>query len=237
MRNFGRCGIALLFAITSAGCATGPLGCLCQDKTSCQEPGSCEWWAEKALAPPGVRNRCYKGKNWPVRPRPSGPPQQFTHTYHSAHYWPLPYVCQDRDYVRDIVEVQRSNGWQQATTLFERHFEDDQSLSTPGRLHLIDIMEVTPDAYRTVYIQSTYDPEIDNVRMASVQQAVLEMTGGAETIPVVLRQARDYKRPASEIKAINDMYIQSVPTPRLSGSGGGGAASGVSSAASAAAGP
>lgn len=241
MRTNGRCWIALLFATILSGCATGPISFVSEDEAcNAVEPGSCEWWSQRALDPPGVRNRCCKGKVWPVRPRPTGPRQQFSHTYHSATYWPLPYVCQDRQYIRDIVEIQRTNGWQQETTLYHRHFGDDQMLTVPGRLHLVDILEVTPVRYRTVYIQSSHNAEIDNVRMANVQQSLLDLTGGTDSMPVVIRSGRDYSRPASEVKIINDLYDGSVLTPRLGGAAGGasgGSAGGASSAAAVPTGP
>ncbi|MEZ6129075.1 MAG: hypothetical protein R3C59_10350 [Planctomycetaceae bacterium] len=225
MTHAGHTWIALMFAVTISGCATGPLSCFhAPDPYSCLEPGSDEWWAERAQAPPGVRQRCHKGKMWPVRPRPTGEPQQFSHTYHSAHYWPLPYLCQDRQYIRDITEVQRANGWQQETTLFHRHFDENHMLSVPGQLHLTDILEITPDQYRTIHIQASYNAEIDSARVANVRNVVAQLTGGMEAVPVVIRQGRDYSRPASEVQTINDLYDSSIPTPRLGGGTGGGTA-------------
>jgi len=184
------------------------------------------------MAPPGSRQRCRKGKNWPVRPRPVGEKQQFTHSYHSAHYWPLPYVCQDRQYIHDIIGIQETNGWQQETTIYHGHFDEDGMLTKPGELHLLDILEVTPDAFRTVYVQSSANPEIDNLRISNVQQAIAELTGGTEHIDVVPRRGRDYSRPASEIKIINDLYDATIPAPRLAngGGGGGGGAAGAGAA-------
>ena len=228
MKMSGRCLFVFLFGCLFSGCATGPVSFM--DEENCgPEPGSSDWWAEKALLPPGGRQKCYKGKMWPPQPRPTVEAQQFTHAYHSEHYWPMPYVCQDRAYVRDIVAAQDQNGWQQQSTLYDRHFDKDQQLTAPGRFQLMDILEVNPLQYRTVYIQSAFNIEIDNVRLANVQQLLAEMTGGADEIPVILRRGRDYSRPASEVKAINDLYHDTTPSPRLasqSGGGGGGASAG-----------
>lgn len=233
MSTFGRLSIALLLASSLIGCATGPVSFQRDDCVSGAEPGSCEWWSERAMDPPGSRQKCYKGKNWPVRPRPSGEKQQFTHSYHSAHYWPLPYVCQDRQYVRDIIGIQESNGWQQQTTVYHRHFDEDGLLTKPGELHLLDILEITPDAYRTVYVQASANPEVDNLRISTVQQTIAQLSGGTENIPVVTRRGRDYSRPASEVKMINDLYDASIPSPRLTGSGGGGGGGGAAAAGAA----
>ena len=83
-------------------------------------------------------------------------------------------------------------------------------------------MEVTPNQFRTVYVQSSYNVELDNARMANVQQVIAELTGGNDILPVQLRKGREYSRPASEVQIINDLYNSSFPTPRLSDGGGGG---------------
>ena len=125
--------------------------------------------------------------------------------------------------MRNIVGLQTNLGWQQETTLYNRHFEPDHQMSVPGRLHVTDILEVAPISRRTVYIQASHNAEVDNARIASVQQVIAELTGGTEVVPVVLRKGRDYSRPASEVKIINDLYNGSVPSPRLGAGGGGGA--------------
>ena len=112
MRTSGRRVIAALILGTVSGCATGPLADLVgSEEAQCDtHVGSADWWSQQAMLPPGVRQKCKKGKMWPVQPRPTVPPQQFSHTYHSAHYWPLPYVCQERDYVRSLVNSQLNTG-------------------------------------------------------------------------------------------------------------------------------
>ena len=210
-----------LLGLCLSGCSTGIFA---TDDATGLEPGSPEWWSQQANSPPGVRSKCKKGKVWPARPRPTGPPQQFTHTYHSAHYWPLPYVCQDRAYVKEIIGNQQTNGWQQATTLTTRFFNEDHQLNGPGEAKLLNILEVTPVAYRTVYVQQTHEAEIDNIRLNNVQQRLVQLTQGQDSIPVQLRRGRSYLRPASEVKIINDLYNSSIPTPRLGNSSGGGGA-------------
>ena len=50
----------------------------------------------------------------------------------------------------DIINTQEQNGWQQETTIYHRHFTDDQTLNVPGRLHLVDILETTPRAQESL---------------------------------------------------------------------------------------
>ena len=220
--GFSVCTIALMVSVS--GCMTGPHIIENPDPWSNLEPGTPEWWASKAAISPGVKQRCKKGKIWPARPRPSGEGQQFSHTFHSAHYWPLPYVCADRQYAREIMEVQVSNGWTEETTLYHRHFDEvSQTLTRPGLLHLQRVLETTPLRYRAVYVQATRDPGLDDARIANIQTAIAELTGGTENIPVSLRSAREYTRPASEVEVTSTLYNNSIPAPRLAGAAGAGA--------------
>lgn len=227
MRTIGPCSLALAMMMLASGCMTGPSLIEQTDPYSNAKCGSSQWWAEKAMIPPGVKRKCKKGKVWPARPRPSGEGQQFSHTFHSALYWPLPYVCQDRQYVHDIMEVQRTNGWTEETTLYDRHFDSQEHVLTrPGELHLLRILEITPQQRRAVYIQSTRDPNVDSVRLANVEVAIAELTHGAVSVPITIRTGREYSRPASEVQIINSLYNASIPSPRLTGgaaAGGGGA--------------
>lgn len=216
----------LFAAITSiglVGCATGPVQFGGHDDCG-PEPGSDMWWAEKALLPPGARQVCHKGKMWPVRPRPNMEKQQFSHAFHSAHYWPLPYVCQDRAYVNNILDIQAQNGWEQESTLFGRYFDEEQQLTEPGRMALENIVLVNPMQYRTVYLQSSYDVNIDNVRTENTRTEVARILGNPDEVSVVVRRARDYSRPARQIQLLNDAFDSSMPAPRLASAGGGGGA-------------
>lgn len=223
--------LTLMIVGAIQGCATGPqfFG-RDKDPTSCQEPGSDAWWAEKAALPPGVRQKYKKGKVWPARPRSTQPPQQFSHTYYSQHYWPLPYVCQDRESVRTFMETQTALGWQEETTMYDRHFDSQtQQLTRSGELHLEYILHVVPAERRAVYIQTTHDPVLNEMRTSTVNEAMLRMTHGAPTeVLVSVRDCRQIGRPAAEVQQINSMYNSSIPAPRLSSAsgGGGGAAAG-----------
>ncbi len=222
--------LALLIAGAIQGCATGPQFFGHTDETSCYEPGSDEWWAEKALLPPGERQKCKKGKIWPARPRSTEPPQQFSHTYHSEHYWPLPYVCRDRQAVHDMMDMQVSLGWQEETTIYNRHFDlEANTLTRAGELHLQRIVYVSPPERRAVYVQSTHDAGMDAVRLEIVQAAVASICNGNMDVPITLRECQEYGRAASEVQTINSMYNGSIASPRLSSAGGSGAAAAGSS--------
>jgi hypothetical protein len=224
---------ALLVAGAIQGCSAGPQFFGHKDPNSCHEPGSDAWWAEKAALPPGVRQECKKGKVWPARPRSNQEPQQFSHTFYAEHYWPLPYVCQDRESVRVLMETQTSLGWQEETTLYDRHFDPiTEQLTRAGELHLQYILHVVPPERRAVYIQSTYDVALDGLRSESVNNVLNRTSQSGGDISVTVRDCQQIGRPAAEVQQINTMYNSSMPSPRLGsasssgGSGGSGASLG-----------
>lgn len=225
--------LSLVVLLSSTGCMTGPTIFERTDEYSTHMPGTDQWWAEKAMLPPGVRQTCWKGKVWPVQPRSTQERQQFTHTFHSAHYWPLPYVCADRQYVRDVFAQQEMRGWREETTLWDRFFTgDEQRLTRAGQLHLDRILHLIPPERRTVYIQSTYDDAQDQMRRAEVESWIAQSPVDSQ-VPVVIRTAGEVSRAAAEVGRINEQYINSIPAPRLGGNstGGGGGGGGGGGAA------
>lgn len=191
------------------------------------------WYDHEAQSPVGGRQKKHKGKLWPPYPRPTGPEQQFSHKFHAAHYWPFPYVCDDRMYVRELSARQVDGGWMTATTLYDYHFDPEtHEVNSAGRLHLKWILEGAPISRRMIHVQSTLAADSSEARMASVRQELVYMMGPETAPPVMLRITSAYGRPASEIDLIRRAELGSIPAPRIqytpaggsgsSGSGGGG---------------
>jgi hypothetical protein len=197
------------------------------DPTSRHKPGSDAWWAEKGELPPGVRQSRWKGKMWPVAPRSTAPKQQLTHVYHSQHYWPHPYAALDSAAVHRMIDTQTALGWQDQTTLYDRHFDQDtQSLNTAGRLQLEYILFTVPPQRRNVYVQATHSPDGDEIRRASVAEVAASMSPGQTPADITIRSCEEIGRPAAEVASIAQQYLQSTPVPRIGSGGGGGGFSG-----------
>lgn len=199
-------------------------------------PYSNEWWAAKAQEPSGARQFEKDGKLWPPFPRPTGEKQPWVHRYHQAHYWPHPYVCDDRAFVNNILDQQAAGGWVTATTLHAYHFDPDtHELNSVGRDQLYWIVMSAPVQFRTVYIAQSMATAEDSLKQAHVEKTIQEMRPDAG-IPVLLRVDRFHGRPAQEIDQLRRLELQSIPRPRLftvgsanrSGGGGSGGGSGLS---------
>ncbi|MBS0201921.1 MAG: hypothetical protein JSS49_03415 [Planctomycetes bacterium] len=198
------------------------------------------WYQQRADDPPGARQIEKHGKYWPPYPRPMGRKQTFSHAYHTAHYWPYPYNCQDRADVNNLLDAQTGAGWALATTLHDYHFDEDtQQLTDAARSQLLWTANSVPPQYRTVYISQGNTPEKGQLRIAQAETYFREM-GIQNSPPVVARYETFNGRPANEVDVVRRLELESIPKPRLfligrQASGGGGGAGG-SSAASAAGG-
>lgn len=194
-----------------------------------------DWYARRSLDPVGSRRRYVKGKFWPPYPRPEGLSMLPSHRFHAAHYWPLPYVCQDRQSVREFINSQEEAGWENATTLYDYHFEsDDQSVNRSGLIQLQWILRNAPEHRKIVYVQAARDVTASNRRVASVQVEISEMVGLENSPPVMLRVTSPLGRPAREVDTIQRNAQDSQPIPRISpaiggGAGGSGGGSGTGS--------
>ena len=232
--RFGAIVCAAVFAGT--GCHSTPISNGCNDSCApcegraCEEPKrwSTEWYAQRADDPEGARQVQSHGKLWPPYPRPTGAPQEFTHRYHSTHYWPYPYNCQDRAYLRAVSDMQAGNGWMAETTLYNQHFEDDnQQLNHSGRLHLKWILETVPRKRRFVWVQAADDKAVSESRLAGVKSAGETMAGKDDLPPIALRVCTPPRSPTSKIYRSGILETESIPKPRIkygsnsSGSGGG----------------
>jgi len=189
--------------------------------------GSVEWYEMHAGDPIGQRQTFRFGKVWPAQPRPVGPPAPCVHRFHHNTYWPSPYRELDAASVQMTAEIQVLNGWQDATTLYEYHFDPEtHTLNKAGQRHLFWILSSVPPEFRTAFVQvSPTDPGVNGVRLANVQSEAARLVGPELAPPVVLRMARPNGVPAEDVDAIFKHRRENLsPPPELSGSGGGGGA-------------
>lgn len=190
-----------------------------------------DWYNERAGSPPGTRQKFKYGKAWPPYARPVGKGQPFWHKYHTAHYWPYPYNCEDRDYIRSIVQQQTINGWETAMTLHDYHFDAETNrLNSAGERHLTWILTQSPQQYRAVYVSRGGSEQIAQFRLALVQETAQALCGGALP-PILLKHDVFIGRPAIEIDTLRRLELQSIPQPRLFiiSAGGQGSSDGPSS--------
>lgn len=174
-----------------------------------------DWYHQRAGDPPGTRQKFKYGKAWPPYARPAGKEQTFWHKYHTAHYWPHPYNCEDRDYIRSIFQQQTINGWETAMTLHNYHFDPETNrLNSAGERQLTWILTQSPQQYRAVYVSRGQSEQVAQFRLALVQETSQAICGGTSP-PVLLTHDFFIGRPAIEIDTLRRLELQAIPQPRL----------------------
>lgn len=185
-----------------------------------------EWYEMKGDTPVGARQKCKKGRLWPPYPRPTGEQQSWCQRYHAAHYWPWPYNCEDRAYIREVSDLQVRNGWTEEMTLLDYHFDEKNVLNQPGQIHLKWMLENARSTHAEAWVQKAANDEASEQRLASVQMVAGEMMGKEEVPPIKLRAVTPVGRPALEIDSIRRKEIAGLRNPQITytsvTSGGGG---------------
>ncbi len=173
-------------------------------------------YAERACDPIGARQVTKHGKEWPPFPRPTGPANLPSHLYHAAHYWPHPYNCQDREYVRSLSAAQVNNGWVTMNTLYDYHFEPDtQQLNASGRMQVRWILENAPARHRYVFVQAAADQSESEARAAMAKNEAIALVGEAQVPQVLVRVTSPVGRPAEELDVIRRLERESTLKPRI----------------------
>lgn len=215
--------IALLLGASAAGCNSLHSG----------EDGprrwSADWYDAQANRADGARQIHSHGLNWPPYPRPCGEGEELTTRFHHAHYWPHPYNCYDRNYLRAVSAAQAASGWQKETTLYSYHFEEkDNTVNHAGKLRLRWILQTIPEQRRSVFVQASDDKAVSEARLANVRAAATELVGENALPPIILRTAIAEGRPTDEINQIRKMEKGGMRQPQIGYNSTGVTSSGVS---------
>ncbi|MFH5803873.1 hypothetical protein [Alienimonas sp. DA493] len=180
--------------------------------------GHCPPPAAQSINPPGTRQKESGGLKWPPFPRSTAPRASVKTQLHHAHYWPLPYSCQDRAYVRGLLAAQVAAGRAEHAALHGFHFDPETHLLTnAGRDHLqvAAVAAASAGTVSPIVVAAGAAPEVGAARLAAVREAVVEM-GAPQLAPAVsLGVAPLAGRPAEEIDRLRRDELQSTPQPRV----------------------
>ena len=174
------------------------------------------WWSYTRSLPVGSRQHYRKGKLWPPEPRPTEPQQPYSHQFHAAHYWPHPYNKQDECIVRIFEEAQIAQGWKNATTLYDYHFDpESHELTKSGRQHVLWILEHAYPERRMAFVQASTERQINDRRLASVNGFVHEIVGHEQGLSVVLQVTSPVFRPAHEVDLYQKAWVEGMISPHI----------------------
>ena len=173
---------------------------------------------KKPIYPPGGRQVEKHGLLWPPYPRSTAPKASVSTQFHHAHYWPLPYSCRDRAFVKEFMARQVRAGVTEHAALHDFHFHPEtHELTDAGRERLRSAVLTAASAGTTspIVVAAGAQPEVGYARLARVQSAVAEL-GAPQLAPSVsLGHGPAIGRPAEEINRLRLDELQSTPQPRI----------------------
>jgi hypothetical protein len=136
--------------------------------------------------------------------------------YHRNAAWPWPYVCPDRDAVREPFRVMVDNGWRRQNLLGQHHFNPETNrLTTAGELRVHWIMTQAPAERRNIFIERSAQPDVTTERLAVVREYAAQVSIDGQEPQAFESHLVSEGRPASIVDATNVRFYESMRPPVL----------------------
>ena len=136
--------------------------------------------------------------------------------------WPEPFQSADRAITRDYWRIQVNNGWRLQNTVGVWFYEEESSeLNRAGDLKIKQIVTQNPVNRRTVFVLMGDTQAVTAKRVESVQRAVSKYVPEGPLPQILLTDVDVVGGSGEYYDHIDNAYRQSIPAPRLEGSGGG----------------
>lgn len=147
--------------------------------------------------------------------------------------WPQPFLHYEQQSIRNPFAAMVQSGWQVQNTLTEHHFDPETHELNSAGLHMVQtVIRESPEAHRTIFVYTGFNPEETAERMASVRTKVGAWVPENMAPAIVMTTRRPRGIPGSEADSLNRAFQDALPTPSVpvatggsAGSGGGGGGS------------
>jgi hypothetical protein len=136
--------------------------------------------------------------------------------FHRNNCWDEPFTSIDRRATRAPFAAMVENGWRAQNTLGLYYFHPETHvLNEAGERKLHWIVTSAPEQFRTVYVTGSYQPDVAEKRVDSVQQALVRMLPDQPLPAVIPAKGEPRAWPAEYIDTIDRKIHASIPNPRL----------------------
>lgn len=109
-----------------------------------------------------------------------------------------------------------NNGWRRENLLGAHHFiPETNQLNAAGQLRVQWIMTQAPADRRSIFVERSLDPNINNQRIAAAQEYSTQVALDGRTPQVSQTHLVSEGRPASLVDFTNTKFQQSMPVPVL----------------------
>jgi len=135
--------------------------------------------------------------------------------------WPAPFVCPDRQAVREPFVRMVAKGWTRENTLGDHHFEPETGkLTYAGVLKVRKILLLGPIEHRTIYVYRAMKPEETAARVDAVQQLAADTLRTGQLPAVLETNLPAPGWPADQVDNVSRRYRATMPDPRLPAASG-----------------
>ena len=147
--------------------------------------------------------------------------------------WPEPFVCPDRQAMRDPMAIMIARGWERQNMLAEQYFEENRAdLNEAGKIKIRWILTEPPPHHRVIYVRRTVTPELTMARIEAVKAFATQAAQPDACPPVLETTATQPGWPADRVDVLSRKFYAAIPEPKLpsaNGSSGSGSGSGSGS--------
>lgn len=136
--------------------------------------------------------------------------------------WPEPFVCPDRQAVREPSAIMIARGWERQNMLYDQYFEDGQHLLTEaGRLKIHWILTEAPSQHRVVYVRRSDNPQETFLRLEAVRAYAVQVLAGQQLPPILETSLSPPGWPADRVDVQSRKFYAAIPDPVLPSASGG----------------
>jgi hypothetical protein len=142
--------------------------------------------------------------------------------YHRNVAWPWPYICPDRQAVREPFCIMVDNGWRRQNLLGPHHFDANTGkLTTAGELKVHWILTQAPPNRRGIFVERSVEPAVTAERLSAAREYAAQLALDGQLPEVFETHLLSEGRPASVVDSTNVRFYESLPPPVLPASTGG----------------
>jgi hypothetical protein len=130
--------------------------------------------------------------------------------------WPWPYICPDREAVREPFAIMTNNGWRRQNLLGPHHFDASKNtLTTAGELKIHWIMTQAPPERRNIFVERSLDSAVTAQRVEAARQYAIQLANDGRSPQVGDTHLVSEGRPAAAVDATYTRFNESMPAPIL----------------------
>jgi hypothetical protein len=128
--------------------------------------------------------------------------------------WPMPFQCADRQMYFSIWDPMLSAGIAANCLFSDYHFDSKTGeLNNAGRARLRTIVQNMPVGQKSILIQDTGLPEVNNDRLTHLQEVVQQWYGRENFNEIAVTNRYPIPGSGPRFEAINQLYNDGTPVP------------------------